>query len=146
MRMRTWQLLLVQIAGLAVAAGAQAQTQGNASSSDYGVDNQRTRATVVTMPRADDANPGDRSTDDDGNASQRPAAVDTPPRGMTKARVLARYGAPRTRRAPVGQPPIMRWDYPGYRLYFEYDHVLHAVRPQAPVPVAHVDELATGAR
>jgi hypothetical protein len=29
--------------------------------------------------------------------------------------------------APVGQPPIERWEYPGFIVYFEYRNVLHSV-------------------
>ena len=51
----------------------------------------------------------------------------TPPRGMTMAQVEHKYGAPSDRIAAVGQPPISRWVYPGFIVYFEYDHVVHAV-------------------
>jgi hypothetical protein len=27
----------------------------------------------------------------------------------------------------VGHPPITRWDYPAYSVFFEHDHVLHTV-------------------
>jgi len=41
--------------------------------------------------------------------------------------VQSRYGEPVTRHAAVGQPPITRWDYAQFAVYFENDHVLHAV-------------------
>lgn len=50
-----------------------------------------------------------------------------PTRGMTQARVEATYGAPQSRKAPVGDPPISRWDYTKFVVYFEYDRVIHAV-------------------
>lgn len=50
-----------------------------------------------------------------------------PTRGMTMNRVESRFGAPDRRIAAVGDPPISRWEYPGYVVYFEYDKVLHAV-------------------
>jgi hypothetical protein len=50
-----------------------------------------------------------------------------PSRGVTKARVEADYGEPQTRHAAVGEPPISRWDYPGFVVFFEYDRVIHAV-------------------
>ena len=37
-------------------------------------------------------------------------------------------GAPSRRHAAVGQPPITRWDYPGFSVYFEYDKVINSVR------------------
>ncbi len=50
-----------------------------------------------------------------------------PTRGMTQQRVVAEYGSPSSRQGPVGSPPITRWDYPGFAVYFEYDRVIHAV-------------------
>jgi hypothetical protein len=41
--------------------------------------------------------------------------------------VQSRYGEPVTRHAAVGLPPITRWDYAQFAVYFENDHVLHAV-------------------
>ena len=55
------------------------------------------------------------------------SAGDRPTRGMTEQSVEARFGAPVTRVAPVGDPPIARWEYPGFIVYFEYDRVIHAV-------------------
>lgn len=51
-----------------------------------------------------------------------------PQRGQTKGSVAQRHGEPSTRHAAVGQPPITRWDYPGYSVYFEYDRVIDSVR------------------
>ena len=51
-----------------------------------------------------------------------------PTRGMTQANVEARYGAPASVKAPVGDPPITRWEYTNFVVYFEYDKVIHAVR------------------
>lgn len=55
-----------------------------------------------------------------------------PKRGTSRALVQRTHGEPSTRHAAVGQPPITRWDYPGYSVYFEYDHVIHAVRHHTP--------------
>jgi hypothetical protein len=33
---------------------------------------------------------------------------------------------------PVGQPPITRWDYREFSVYFEYDHVINSVRHHQP--------------
>lgn len=51
-----------------------------------------------------------------------------PTRGMTQAAVESKYGAPATVKAPVGDPPITRWEYSNFVVYFEYDKVIHAVR------------------
>ena len=56
-----------------------------------------------------------------------PAAASTPTRGMTMSQVERQFGAPSERHAPVGQPPITRWVYADKVVYFEYDHVVHAV-------------------
>lgn len=50
-----------------------------------------------------------------------------PTRGMTQARVEAKYGEPVRRIAAVGEPPIARWEYPEMIVYFEHDRVIHAV-------------------
>lgn len=50
-----------------------------------------------------------------------------PTRGMTMAQVEQSHGAPNARRAPVGNPPITRWEYSDFVVYFEYRHVIHAV-------------------
>ena len=50
-----------------------------------------------------------------------------PTRGMSQERVEAMFGAPQSRDAAVGEPPISRWHYAGFVVYFEYDKVIHAV-------------------
>ncbi len=57
----------------------------------------------------------------------KPPAVELPPRGAKMAAVEARFGAPVARHSAVGKPPITRWDYKGFSVYFEYQHVVHAV-------------------
>lgn len=57
-------------------------------------------------------------------------ATDTerPTRGLSMGSVEARWGAPVSRSAAVGKPPITRWEYPSFFVYFEYQHVIDAVR------------------
>lgn len=50
-----------------------------------------------------------------------------PTRGMTQARVEQEYGKPTSRQAAVGDPPITRWEYAGFVVFFEYDRVIHSV-------------------
>ena len=50
-----------------------------------------------------------------------------PTRGADMARVQADFGAPSAQQAAIGEPPITRWDYPGFVVYFEHDVVLHTV-------------------
>jgi hypothetical protein len=61
------------------------------------------------------------------NVAAGAAAGERPARGSSMARVESRFGAPATRSGPVGQPPITRWDYPDFVVFFEYEHVVHAV-------------------
>lgn len=55
------------------------------------------------------------------SASQRPQ------RGESKERVEARFGAPSQMVAAVGDPPISRWVYPSFTVYFEGELVIHTV-------------------
>jgi hypothetical protein len=50
-----------------------------------------------------------------------------PARGMSMQKVEATFGAPASRVPPVGSPPISRWEYPGFVVFFEHDHVIHSV-------------------
>jgi hypothetical protein len=55
------------------------------------------------------------------------AAGSTPTRGMTAARVEQTFGTPDAKVAAVGEPPISRWEYRNFVVFFEYDRVIHAV-------------------
>lgn len=55
------------------------------------------------------------------------AGVDRPAKGQSMSQVEAAYGAPREIVPAVGQPPITRWVYDGFTVYFEDSIVLHAV-------------------
>jgi len=57
----------------------------------------------------------------------RESQLDRPKRGSTMGEVERHFGAPLTRHATVGQPPITRWDYSGFSVFFEQDRVIHAV-------------------
>lgn len=56
-----------------------------------------------------------------------PLAVEMPVRGMSMRRVEARFGQPDTKLPAVGEPPITRWVYPDYTVYFEHQYTLHSV-------------------
>jgi hypothetical protein len=49
---------------------------------------------------------------------------DLPDNGTTMSEVENRYGHPNQRQGPVGQPPITRWIYDDYSVYFEHQLVL----------------------
>jgi len=53
--------------------------------------------------------------------------IATPGRGMTMEQVSTKFGAPVSKTPAVGKPPISRWEYPGFVVYFENDHVIHSV-------------------
>jgi hypothetical protein len=58
--------------------------------------------------------------------------VQRPQRGATMKAVEQKFGAPAERHAAVGgasgaQPPITRWDYPHFSVFFEKDKVVHTV-------------------
>jgi len=50
-----------------------------------------------------------------------------PSSGMTAASVESKFGAPEAKIAPVGDPPIARWEYNDVGVFFEYDRVIHTV-------------------
>jgi len=52
---------------------------------------------------------------------------DLPSNGMAKTEVEQRWGAPNERHRPVGQPPITRWVYDDYSVFFEGPLVLESV-------------------
>ncbi len=52
---------------------------------------------------------------------------DLPVNGLTMDEVEARYGSPTDRSGPVGDPPITRWIYDDYSVYFEYRVVIESV-------------------
>ena len=50
-----------------------------------------------------------------------------PKRGSSMDRVLQDFGEPERRIEAIGQPPITEWDYIDFRVYFEYQTVLHSL-------------------
>jgi len=52
--------------------------------------------------------------------------VQRPERGMTQQQVESFFGSPLEKMSPVGDPPITRWVYDKYTVYFEYDRVIHS--------------------
>jgi len=58
----------------------------------------------------------------------RPSAMQRPARGMSRDKVESKWGAPLSKRDAVGDPPISRWEYADFVVYFEYNHVIHAVQ------------------
>jgi len=53
--------------------------------------------------------------------------VQSPGRGMTMDQVRQRFGEPLRQYPAVGDPPISRWDYSDFSVYFERQLSLHSV-------------------
>ncbi|MEJ2407253.1 MAG: hypothetical protein P8171_23830 [Candidatus Thiodiazotropha sp.] len=62
-----------------------------------------------------------------GPAQPAPPAMDMPAKGMSMEQVRQMYGDPVKTLPAVGEPPITRWVYSAYTVYFEYTHVIHSV-------------------
>ena len=58
---------------------------------------------------------------------QSAPAIQTPRNGLSMAQVRQQFGEPAQEVPAVGEPPISRWEYTGYTVYFENDLVLHSV-------------------
>ncbi len=50
---------------------------------------------------------------------------DCPSRGMNMQTVKSRFGEPAQTTPAVGEPPITRWLYDDFTVYFEHDRVIH---------------------
>lgn len=50
-----------------------------------------------------------------------------PRRGISMDRVLSDFGEPVSRNDAIGDPPITEWNYGDFRVYFEFQTVLHSV-------------------
>lgn len=53
--------------------------------------------------------------------------MELPVNGTSMDGVRARYGDPVNTPATIGDPPITRWDYPNWSVYFENELVLFTV-------------------
>lgn len=101
---RTLLLALPLLAWSVVVSGADSET--------------RTEGDVLIIE--EDVNPG--------MAERAPRSdIRVPTRGMNKENVRNVFGEPTREHASVGDPPITRWDYADYSVFFEYDKVLHSV-------------------
>ena len=56
-----------------------------------------------------------------------PAGMEIPVRGMHMDQVKQMYGQPMSMEDPVGEPPITRWHYKDYSVYFEHQYVIQSV-------------------
>lgn len=59
--------------------------------------------------------------------------IKRPTRTQSKNTVISEFGNPIEKHKPKGNPPIERWDYPEFSVYFESNYVIHSVvRSNAP--------------
>lgn len=63
----------------------------------------------------------------DGHVQLEQSSIARPGRGVTMHEVEAKFGTPEKRYPAVGKPPITRWDYPSFSVFFEYNRVVHSV-------------------
>ncbi|WP_438969907.1 hypothetical protein [Methylophaga sp.] len=55
------------------------------------------------------------------------AGVIRPTQGMNMSQVEQKFGQPTEKFPAVGEPPISRWQYGEFDVFFEYDKVIHSV-------------------
>ena len=109
-----WNILLVasgMALGISLASTVAAEEEGAREST-------RTEGDVLIVEEVE----GERR-----RSPVREADFPVPERGMDMEKVRNRFGEPLREHPAVGDPPITRWDYDGYRVFFEYDKVLHTV-------------------
>lgn len=58
--------------------------------------------------------------------------INLPQFGDSQQQVLSLHGEPVKRYPSVGQPPITRWDYADFSVYFEYKTVINSVKHHQP--------------
>ena len=63
---------------------------------------------------------------------QGAADIPLPARGAAQSAVLERFGLADEEHPAIGQPPIGRWDYREFSVYFESGRVLDSVRHHRP--------------
>lgn len=63
----------------------------------------------------------------EGLNQSKVSAQERPKRGMSMKAVESTWGQPSAKRNAIGEPPITRWEYSSFIVYFEYSHVIHAV-------------------
>ena len=78
------------------------------------------------------------------------APASLPVKGQTMAEVARHYGEPQLKHAPAGgdapkHPPITRWDYAGFSVFFEHSHVVDTVVPGHPPEIHHTEQLQKAA-
>lgn len=66
---------------------------------------------------------------------EKSESIQKPSRGASQQDVLTNFGSPVKQTPAVGTPSISRWEYQDYYVYFENNHVIHAVLKHKPPSV-----------
>jgi len=83
-------------------------------------------ATMLSGAQAE-GNPSAATKKDEAKKEEVSTVGIMPHRGMTMEQVKQSFGEPKKKIAPVGKPPITRWVYDGFIVYFEDGHVIHSL-------------------
>lgn len=67
-----------------------------------------------------------------GEQAKDQSRIDMPGKGMSKDRVKTLFGEPLEEIPAKGQPPISRWKYQDFTVYFDGNAVIHCVRNFQP--------------
>lgn len=60
-------------------------------------------------------------------ANPGPSTIATPAHGSNMHEVIAKFGEPISKINAVGTPPIIKWVYADFTVYFESNTVIHSV-------------------
>ena len=60
-------------------------------------------------------------------SKQSQAMIKTPTLGQSMDKIEENFGQPLERSEAVGKPPITKWRYSEFTVYFEHDIVIHSV-------------------
>lgn len=61
-------------------------------------------------------------------ADKPKSTINLPKKSDSFKTVMQKFGNADKKYPPKGKPPITRWDYPGFSVYFESGYVIHTVR------------------
>ncbi len=67
------------------------------------------------------------ATDPIAVGEQNKQSMEKPRTGQSMDSVREHFGTPVREVPAIGEPPITRWVYNGFTVYFEHDRVIHSV-------------------
>ena len=75
-----------------------------------------------------------------GSQANQQQPITLPDKGMDKDSVKARFGEALEKTAASGEPPISRWIYADFSVYFENETVIHSVITHRPNSAADLEQ------